>query len=139
MGKPYSEDLRLRVIEAVDEGASRREAAERFAVSASSAIRWLGRFALGGSIAAKPSGGSTSPLEQHSDLLLALIRQQPDLTLDEVVAAMRAAHIAGSRSAVARFYARRQISFKKKPARGRARAAGRGQSPSAVEARSGLA
>jgi hypothetical protein len=43
-----------------------------------------------------------------------VIDKQPDLTLDEVVEAMRAANIAGSRSAVARFYLRRQISFKKK-------------------------
>ena len=99
MGKPYSEDLRVRVIEAIDEGASRREAADRFAVSASSAIRWMERFVQLGSVAAKPRGGSTSPLEQHADFLLQLIEQQPDLTLDEVVAAMRAAEISGSRSA----------------------------------------
>jgi transposase len=123
MGKPYSRDLRARVIEAVEEGASRREAADRFAVSASSAIRWMGRFVQVGSIAAKPCGGSTSPLERHADFLLRVIEEQPDLTLDEVVAAMRAANIGGSRSAVARFYARRQISFKKKLAGGRATAA----------------
>ena len=123
MGKPYSEDLRVRVIEAIDEGASRREAADRFAVSASSAIRWMERFARLGCAAAKRCGGSISPLEQHADFLLGLIAEQPDLTLDEVVAAMRAASIGGSRSAVARFYTRRQISFKKKPAGGRARAA----------------
>lgn len=123
MGKPYSEDLRVRVIEAIDEGASRREAADRFAVSASSAIRWIARFAQLGSVAAKRCGGSISPLEPHADFLLRLIAEQPDLTLDEVVGAMRATGIAGSRSAVARFYLRRQISFKKKPAGGRARAA----------------
>jgi transposase len=134
MGKPYSQDLRLRVVEAVEEGASRREAAERFAVSASSAIRWVGRFAQLGSVAAKPSGGSRSPLERHAEFLLRLIEQQPDLTLDEVVAAMRAAEIGGSRSAVARFYARRHISFKKKPARGRATAAGRGRRAPALAA-----
>jgi transposase len=123
MGKPYSQDLRVRVIEAIDEGCSRREAADRFAVSASSAIRWMGRFLQLGNVAAKRGGGSSSPLEQHADFLLRLIQDQPDLTLDEVVAAMRTAGIAGSRSAVARFYARRQISFKKKPTSGRARAA----------------
>ncbi|HTT85129.1 MAG TPA: helix-turn-helix domain-containing protein, partial [Rhizomicrobium sp.] len=40
MGKAYSMDLRVRVVEAVDEGAPRREAAERFGVSVSSAVRW---------------------------------------------------------------------------------------------------
>ena len=40
MTKPYSADLRVRVVEAVDEGATRQEAAERFGVSVSSAVRW---------------------------------------------------------------------------------------------------
>jgi transposase len=123
MPKPYSEDLRERVVEAVEMGASRRAAAERFKIGASSAVRWMQRVAQMGSAAAHPSGGSISPLEQHAGFLLALIKEQPDLTLDEVVVAMRAASLAGSRSAVARFYARHQISFKKKPTRGRARAA----------------
>ena len=64
MPKSYSGDLRERVIEAVEiEGASRREAAERFEVSASSSIRWLQRWNESGSAAPKPRGGSVSPLE----------------------------------------------------------------------------
>ena len=43
MPKAYSGDLRERVIEAVETGASRREAAERFEVSVSSAVKWLQR------------------------------------------------------------------------------------------------
>jgi transposase len=122
MARPYSEDLRERVVQAVETGASRRAAAERFKIGASSAVRWMQRVARSGSAAAYASGGSTSPLEQHAEFLLTLIEEQPDLTLDEVVEAMRAAKLGGSRSAVARFYVRHQISFKKKPARGRARA-----------------
>jgi transposase len=45
-------------------------------------------------------------LEEHADWLLALISKQSDLTLDEVVAAMRKRRIAGSRSAVWRFFKR---------------------------------
>jgi transposase len=52
-------------------------------------------------------------LEKHAEFLLALIAEQPDLTLDEVVATMRKRKIAGSRSTVWRFFARRNISFKK--------------------------
>jgi transposase len=44
MPKSYSVDLRKRVIEAVEAGASRREAAERFEVDPSSAVRWLQRW-----------------------------------------------------------------------------------------------
>src|ERR1700722_12051356 len=41
MPKAYSRDLRERVITAVETGASRREAAERFEVSVASAVKWL--------------------------------------------------------------------------------------------------
>lgn len=139
MAKPYSEDLRERVVQAVETGASRRAAAERFRIGVSSAVRWMQRFAQTGSAAAHPSGGSTSPLEQHADFLLGLIQEQPDLTLDEVVDAMLAANLGGSRSAVSRFYARHHISFKKKPARGRAGAARRGRGAGALETRAGIA
>ena len=62
------------------------------------------------SVTAKPSGGGTSPLEQHAEFLLGLIVDQPDLTLHEIVAAMRKRR---TRSAVWRFFARRNISFKR--------------------------
>ena len=65
------------------------------------------------SIAAKPSGGSISPLEAHAAVLLGLIAEQADLTLDEIVAVMRKRRIAGSRSAVWRFFKRHNVSFKK--------------------------
>jgi transposase len=113
MPKPYSVDLRARVIEEVETGASRREAAERYGISPSVVVIWVQRFEETGSVAARPSGGSTSPLEQHAEFLLGLIANQPELTLDEIVAAMRKRRIAGSRSAVWRFFARRNISFKK--------------------------
>src|SRR4029450_11102801 len=113
MPKPYSVDLRARVIEDVEAGASRREAAERYGISPSVVVIWVQRFEKTGSVAAKPSGGSTSPLGQHPEFLLGLIVAQPDLTLDEIVAAMRKRRIAGSRSAVWRFFARGNISFKK--------------------------
>ena len=114
MPKPYSGDLRARVIEEIATGASRREAAERFAISPSVVVLWAQRWETTGSVAAKPSGGSTSPLEEHAEFLLALIAAQSDLTLDEVVAAMDKRGIAGSRSAVWRFFDRRNLSFKKK-------------------------
>src|SRR5271157_5899950 len=137
MPKPCSLDLRVRVLRAVEAGASRREAAECVDVSASSAIKWMQRLNETGSIAAKPSGGSISPLEAHADFLLALIVKQPDLTLDEIVTALRKRRIAGSRVAVWRFYKRHNVSFKKKPAGGGARTSGRGPRPTALDARTG--
>ena len=113
MPKPYSYDLRVRVIELIEAGSSRREAAELYGVSPSVVVIWAQRWKQTGSISAKPSGGSISPLEEHAEFLLGLIVEQPDLTLDEVVMAMSKAGIVGSRTAVWRFYERHDISFKK--------------------------
>src|SRR5216684_5082168 len=101
MPKSYSGDLRERVIEAVEAGASRREAGERFEVSASSSVRWLQRWHESGSAAPKPRGGSVSPLEKRAARVLAVIAAHPDLTLVETVAERR---IRTSRSALSRFF-----------------------------------
>jgi len=69
--------------------------------------------------------------------MLTLVAERPDLTLDEIVATLRKRRIASSRSAVWRFFARHEISFKKKPARGGARPSGRGQSAPTLYARAG--
>ena len=66
---------------------------------------------------AKPTGGSTSPLERHSEWLLDLIATQPDMTLNEIVTAMRKQRIPGSRTAVWRFFERHNITVKKNPTR----------------------
>jgi transposase len=113
MPKPYSQDLRVRVVEAVVGGASRREVAELYGISPSVVVIWIRRWNETGRIAAKSSGGSVSPLDEHAEFLLGLIVEQPDMTLDEIVAAMSRAGIEGSRTALWRFYERHDISFKK--------------------------
>jgi len=57
MTKSISEDLRSRVIAAVDGGLSRRAAGERFGVAAASAVRWVREWRESGSTRAKPQGG----------------------------------------------------------------------------------
>src|SRR5215467_14422671 len=89
MPNPYPTELRERVIARVESGASRREAADHFEVSASASVKWMQRWRDTGSSLAKPRGGSTSPLEKYAKWLLALIARQPDLTLDEAFVAMR--------------------------------------------------
>ena len=93
-------DMRQRLIAEVESGASRRAAAEEFAVSASTAIIWVKCFRETGRCAAKPRGGSISPLEEHADFLLSLIEKEPDLTLDEMVLTMRRHRILGSLSLI---------------------------------------
>jgi transposase len=120
MSKSYSGDLRERVIEAVETGASRREAADRFEISTSSAVRWLQCWRESGNSAPKPRGGSVSPLDEHAAQILALVAEQPDLTLIETVAELRKRRIRTSRSSLWRFFDRHDITLKKKPASGRA-------------------
>ena len=105
MPRPYSIDLRERVIEAIAAGASRRETAEQFGLSPSVVIIWAQRWEATGSIAPTPTGGSVSPLDEHEDFILGLIKEQPDM-LDEIVAALAKAKIGGSRTAVWRFFDR---------------------------------
>jgi transposase len=115
--RPCSVDLRARAIGAVEAGASRREAAEHFDLSPSAVIKWVKRFRETGNVMAKPCGGSTSPLDEYEDWLLALVAEQPDATLDEIVAAMRKRGVPGSRTAVWRFFQRHNITVKKKSLR----------------------
>jgi transposase len=135
MARPYSWDLRERVVEAVNEGATRSEAADRFDVSISSAVRWHLAWRETGRFAAKPYGGSRSPLEDYAEEIIALVEEQRDRTLDEIVAAMHERRIPGSRTALFRFLERHGITFKKSPARQRAGAYGRDPRPQALDPR----
>jgi len=117
MPRPYSADMRQRVIGRVEDGTSRRDAAEHFEVSAATAIRWMQRYEETGSWQAKPTGGSVSPLEAHGSVLLGIVKETPDITLDEMVVAIHERKIAGSRTAIWRFFARRGLTFKKNLAR----------------------
>ena len=117
MPKPYSRDLRGRVVGAVEAGASCHEAAAAFEVSPSSAIRWVARWRQTGSVAAKPMGGKRSPLDAHKQWLLELIAAEADLTLEEIRGRLRGRGIAVSASSVWRFCERHNITFKKRMAR----------------------
>jgi len=118
MPKAYSGDLRERVIEAVESGASRHEAGERFEVSVSSAVRWVQTWRKDRRATAKPRGGSVSPLEDHAAQILALHAEKPDRSLLESVGELSKRRIKTSKSALSRFFLRHGITYKKKPAGG---------------------
>jgi transposase len=124
MAKPYSEDLRERVVAAVEDGRSRRQAASLFGVGISTVIHWVRRFHETGSVAAKPMGGDRrSRLTQERAFILERIEAEPDLTVEELRDELRARGVRVGYGTVWRFFAREDITFKKKRARGRARAA----------------
>jgi transposase len=93
---------------------SRNEAVDVFSVAISTAVKWMQRLRDTGSASAKPSGGSTSPLEQHTERILAAVRERPDATLKEIQAALHKKGIHTSKSALDRFLARHKITRKKK-------------------------
>jgi len=72
MTKSISEDLRSRVISAVDGGLSRRAAVEHFGIAAASAVRWVREWRETGSTRAKPQGGDmrSRRIETHHDVIL---------------------------------------------------------------------
>jgi len=85
MAKPYSEDLRERVVAAVEGGLSRRQAAVRFKVGISTVVHWVRRFRETGSVAAKPMGGDRrSRLTGEREWILQRIEEAPDLTIEEL-------------------------------------------------------
>jgi len=122
MARPYSKDLRDRVVGSVAGGRSCRATAALFGVSVASVVKWSQRYRATGSAAAYRMGGRRPRrLTGERDWLLARIAEKPDLTLRAVVAELAARGLAASYGAVWRFFAREGITFKKKPARRRAR------------------
>jgi transposase len=128
MAKPYSLDLRKRVVAAVAAGASCRAAAKRFSVSVASVVKWAQRARKTGSPAAAPMGGRRPfALAGERDWVLARLNEKPDLTLRALAAELEARGVAVSVTAVWSFCAHEGLTFKKKPARQRAGSPGRGQ------------
>ena len=85
MTAPLSQDLRRRLVRAVDEGSSAREAAVRFEVSASAAIKLVRRVRETGSTEPARIGGYRKPLlADHGELLRELTTARPGITLAEI-------------------------------------------------------
>ncbi len=85
MTAPLSQDLRQRIVRAVAQGSSIRQAAERFEVSPSAAIKLMQRVRQTGSTAPAKIGGYRRPLlEPHADLLRQMVRGKKGITLREI-------------------------------------------------------
>jgi transposase len=135
MPTSYSGDLRVRVIEAVESGASRHEAAERFDISVSSAVRWLQVWHEKRRATPKRRGGSVSRLEKHAAQILALSADKPDRSLKETVKELAKRRIKTSKSALSRFFLRHNITYKKKSAGSGAGARRRSQGAATLDSR----
>jgi transposase len=118
MAKPYSQDLRDRVLDAVDkEGMSWRAAAERFGIGESSApIRWIRRLTEAGLRRPVGTGGHrASKLAPHRAFIEATLAEQSDLTQQSLCDRLLAERgVKADTSMVSRSVRREGITFKKK-------------------------
>jgi transposase len=135
VSRAYSEDLRIRVVRYVEGGASRRSAAKLFGVSPSIAVKWLQRWRLKKSVAPSRRGHRRAVLDRHTDWLMDLVREKPDITLAEIAAKLTRRGVRVSLSTIWSFYDRHEFSFKKKRVRQRAGSSRRGGSPRALGSR----
>jgi putative transposase len=115
MSRPYSNDLRERVVVAVRSGESCRAVASRFEVAVSTVVKWSQRYRATGSVAPSKIGGYRKPvLEPHRDFIVERIRQTPHLTLHGLKDELAARGVKVSHNAVWKFLRREGLSFKKK-------------------------
>jgi len=140
MAKPYSVDLRERVVDAVKAGATCRAVAAAFQVSVSSVVKWSQKSRRTGSVAPERMGGHRPwVLEGEREWLLARITEKPDLTLHALLGELKARDVRVCRDTLWRFLRREGISFKKNSVRLRTGPPGRGPQAGALEEVSGRA
>lgn len=120
MARPYSDDLRERVIDALNSGLSCREVADRFGVSVSAVVKWSQRYRATGSVSARRMGGHRPfALAAERDWLLERINSEADVSLRRLQSELAERGINVSYGAVWNFVHREGLSHKKN--RGRIR------------------
>ena len=129
MGKPYSEDLRRGIVQAIETGHTYEETAELCGVSVSSVSRFLTRWRRTGSIRPKKFGGHKKhALTPHKRRIEQWVDAQPDLTLSEIQDRLAKENAMVSLTSIFRFLRHLEFTLKKKPTRCRTRPAGRRRS-----------
>jgi len=127
MTRPYSVDLRERVVAFVESGHSRHQAAAHFQVSVSFVVKLMSAFRLSGRIEARPIGGRRhAKLDAHRVFLVRRMEEKGDITMSELAADLLAE--TGTQTAPAslsRWFLRNGYSVKKKPSGQRTRSCGR--------------
>ena len=122
MARPYSLDLRERVVAMVLAGESCRKVAGTYKVSVASVVKWSQRFRATGSAAARRMGGNQArSLAGERDWLLQRLATVPDLTLRTLVVELGERGVITSYGSVWRIIHDAGISFKKNSVRHRAR------------------
>src|SRR5271154_300755 len=135
MPKPYSLDLRERVVSYVKAGHSRRAAAGHFRVSASFVINLMTAFRERGGVAPKALGGwRHSKLDPHRVFILRRVAEKDDISMPELAGELHAASgVKADPPSPARWPLRHRPSLKKKPSGQRMRSARRAPGARGVE------
>jgi transposase len=117
MSKALSVDLRERAVAAVRSGATHREAAERFGVSAASVSRWQVLEREQGNVRPKALGGDrkSGRIEAHKDAIVEALGPQADRSIEEVRQVLRQQGLVFSFGSLQRFFKRHAITRKKRP------------------------
>jgi transposase len=117
MVKALSVDLRTRVLAAVAAGSSHRVAGARFGVSAASVSRWRALEREKGDVRPGPLGGDrrSARIEAQAALILGLLAETPDITVEELRLALAARGHAFGYGTLQRFFVRHRITRKKRP------------------------
>lgn len=117
MGNALSTDLRTRVLAAVARGATHRQVADRFGVSAASVSRWRTLARKEGHVRPGPLGGDrrSGRVEAQAALILALLDRQRDTTIEELRRALGAHGHRFGYGTLRRFFLRHRITRKKRP------------------------
>ncbi|MER8409700.1 MULTISPECIES: helix-turn-helix domain-containing protein [unclassified Mesorhizobium] len=134
MPKPYSLDLRERVVRFVEAGHSRRAAAAHFGVSVSFVVILMRNYRKTESLAPKASGGRRhSKLDPHRAFLLGRVAEKDDITMPELAAELAAAtDVQVAPASISRWLIRNGYRFKKNAAGQRARSSRRQQGAAGV-------
>ena len=126
MAKPYSMDLRERVMAAITSGQGRESVALRFEISLSSVGRYIKRFREKGALAPDKFGGHKRyALADEEERLRGWIAECPDMTLAEIKARLHEIGIEVGQTAISNFLRHLGLRYKKNAARGRAGTPGR--------------
>ena len=134
MGKPYSLDLRKRVVAAIKGGMSRNQAAKQFGVAISTAIGWMQRVEETGSIAPGQMGGhKPKAISGEHAIWLSQRMKNGDFTLRGLVAELAERGLKVDYRSVWEFVHAEQLSFKKKRGGWRTRSSRRGAAARAVD------
>lgn len=118
MVRPYPMELRTRAMDALEEGATCRQVADRFAISVSAVVKWSQRVRRTGSVApAKQGAAPPRKLEGERAFILARMAEHPSITTRALAAELSFRGIEVSHMAVWRLVRAEGMTFKKNRAR----------------------